>query len=94
MVLFLAALAILKQATKLRIEEIALVTLAGSVSFYVNFYYGQYYAALLFLLTLGYYFLSRGRHVASGLVLGIAFSLKLYAAPYLLFFAAKRKSAQ
>ena len=89
--LFLAALAILKRATKLRVEEIAVVALAGSVSFYLNFYYGQYYAALLFLLTLGYYLFSRGHHVASGLALGMALSLKLYAAPYLLFFTAKRK---
>ena len=91
MALFLTTLAILRRTTTLRVEEISVVTLAGCVSIYLNFFYGQYYAVLLFLLTLAYYFLTRSRHIASGLVLGIALSLKLYAAPYLLFFAAKRK---
>lgn len=89
--LLLATLVIIKRLSSLTIEEIAIITLAGSVSLYVNCYYGQYYAAILFLLTLGYYLLDRGRDVASGFVLGITLGLKLYAAPYLLFFAVKRK---
>lgn len=89
-VLLAATVWLLSRATKINVDKIALLMLCAAVPLYINFLYGQYYILLLFLLALGYYYWHQKRPLASGLVLGVAFALKLYAAPYLLFFAAKR----
>jgi hypothetical protein len=88
---FLAAtIWLLSRVTSLRLEQIALLAFSGYYSLYLNFLYGQYYVFLLFLLTLSYYYLRRGNSLASGLLAGVAFGLKLYGGPFLLYFAAKR----
>ncbi len=56
-----------------------------------NFRDGQYYIFLLFLLTLAFYFLDRKSYFLGGFMTGIAFGLKLYGGPFLLYFAAKRQ---
>jgi hypothetical protein len=45
---------------------------------------------LLFLLTLAFYFLDRGRVGTGGFVSGLAFVLKLYGGPLLLYFAVRK----
>jgi hypothetical protein len=88
---FLAATVwLLSLVTRFRLEQIALLTLCGYYSLHLNFLYGQYYVFLLFLLTLAYYCLHRGNSSASGFLAGVAFGLKLYGGPFLLYFAAKR----
>jgi hypothetical protein len=89
-VLLAGTIWLLCRVTVFNLQNIALLMLCAAVPLYINFLYGQYYIALLFLLTLGYYFLRRRRSLVSGAVLGLAFALKLYAGPYLLFFMARR----
>jgi hypothetical protein len=55
-----------------------------------NFYLGQYYVFLLFLLTLAVYCLERRRTTMGGFLCGATFGLKVYGAPFLFYCAAKR----
>lgn len=56
-----------------------------------NFLLGQYYIFLLLLFTLSAYALARHRDTSSGVLAGIIFGLKLYGAPLLIWFAARRR---
>ncbi len=88
---FLAAtLWMLSRATQIRIEHIAILMFLGYNSIQSNFRLGQYYVFLLFLLTLAFYCLDRGKSAGSGFLCGVAFGLKLYGGPFLLYFAVKR----
>jgi hypothetical protein len=75
---------------RLRIPHITLLILAGYVSLRSNFVLGQYYVLLLFLLTLTFYLIVRNKPISSGVAAGVAFALKLYGGPLLLYFLAKR----
>jgi hypothetical protein len=89
--IFLAAtLWMLSRATGIRIEYIAILMFLGYGSLQSNFRLGQYYVFLLFLLTLAFYCLDQGKSTASGFLCGVAFGLKLYGGPFLLYFAWKR----
>jgi hypothetical protein len=89
---FLAgAIWLLVRLTRFRADQIWLLAFAGFGSVYSNFLLGQYYVFLLFLFTLAFYCLERGKHIASGFLCGVAFCLKLYGGPFLLYFAAKRQ---
>jgi hypothetical protein len=88
---FLAAtLWMLSKATQIRIEHIAILMFLGYGSLQSNFRLGQYYIFLLFLLTLAFYCLDRGKSAGSGFLCGVAFGLKLYGGPFLLYFVVKR----
>jgi Glycosyltransferase family 87/WD40-like Beta Propeller Repeat len=88
---FLAAtLWMLSSATRIRIEHIAILMFLGHGSLQSNFRLGQYYVFLLFLLTLAFYCLDRGKSATSGFLSGVAFGLKLYGGPFFLYFTAKR----
>jgi hypothetical protein len=82
---------LLSRLTQLRVEEIWLLAFCGYFSLRTNFLYGQYYIFLLFLLTLTFYCLNRGKQTTSGALAGVAFGLKLYGGPFLLYFIAKHK---
>jgi hypothetical protein len=82
---------LLSRMTRFRVEQIWLLTFCGYFSLRSNFLYGQYYVFLLFLLTLAFYCLHREDQTLSGLTAGVAFGLKLYGGPLLLYFLAKRK---
>jgi hypothetical protein len=56
-----------------------------------NFVLGQYYVFLLFLFTSAVYALARGYDTSSGAVAGMVLGLKLYGAPLLIWFAARRR---
>jgi Glycosyltransferase family 87 len=89
--LFLAATSwMLSRATKIRVEYIAILMFLGYGSLQSNFRLGQYYVFLLFLLTLAFYCLDRGKSAASGFLCGVALGLKLYGGPFLLYFLVKR----
>ena len=89
--IFLAAtLWMLSRATGIRIEYVAILMFLGYGSLQSNFRLGQYYVFLLFLLTLAFYCLDQGKSTASGFLCGVAFGLKLYGGPFLLYFAWKR----
>lgn len=88
---FLAAtLWMLSRATQIRIEYIAILMFLGYGSLQSNFRLGQYYVFLLFLLTLAFYCVDQGKSAASGFLCGVAFGLKLYGGPFLLYFVLKR----
>jgi glycosyl transferase family 87/WD40 repeat protein len=70
---------------------ILLIALAGYSSLATNFLLGQYYIFLLFLLTLGVWLLLRRHALTGGFVMGAICMLKLYSAPFLLFFLWKRQ---
>jgi Glycosyltransferase family 87 len=90
--LFLAATVwMLSQITKFSFETIWLLAFCGYSSLRINFLLGQYYVFLLFLLTLAFYFLDRQHPWLGGVTTGIAFALKLYGGPFLLYFAFKRQ---
>ena len=82
---------LLSRVTRFKAEEIWLLAFCGFFSLRTNFLYGQYYLFLLFLLTLGFYFWQREYLSIGGSLTGLAFGLKLYGGPFLLFFAAKRQ---
>jgi hypothetical protein len=89
---FLAAtIWLLARVTGFRAEHLVLLTFLGLGALYSNFLYGQYYVFLLFLMTLAFYCLERGRSAASGTLCGLAFGLKLYGGPFLLYFLARRR---
>jgi hypothetical protein len=82
---------LLVRLTRFRPEHIWLLAFAGFGSLYSNFVIGQYYVFLLFLFTLAFYCLDRGKQLAGGFLCGVAFGLKLYGGPFLVYFAAKRQ---
>jgi hypothetical protein len=82
---------LLSRMTRFRVEQIWLLAFCGYFSLRTNFLYGQYYIFLLLLLTLTVYFLDRGNLAVSGALAALAFGLKLYGGPFLLFYLAKRK---
>ncbi len=89
---FLAATVwILSRVTRFRVDEVWLLAFCGYFSLRTDFLYGQYYVFLLFLLTATFYSLFQAMPAASGSVAGLAFGLKLYSGPLLLFFVSKRK---
>jgi hypothetical protein len=85
-----AALWMLSKVTQIRIEYIAILMFLGYGSLQSNFRLGQYYVFLLFLLTLAFYCVDRGKPVAGGFLCGVALGLKLYGGPFLLYFVLKR----
>jgi hypothetical protein len=90
--LFLVAtLWMLSRITGFSIDRLWLLAFCGFFPLYDNFVGGQYYVCLLFLLTLCIYFLDRRDDFLSGSMAGVAFALKLYGGPLLLFFLAKRR---
>jgi hypothetical protein len=87
----LAAVWLLSKVTKFSFAAIWLLAFCGYFSLHTNFVYGQYYVFLLFLLTLAFYFSHRNSELLSGVTTGVAFALKLYGGPFLLYFAARRQ---
>jgi Glycosyltransferase family 87 len=88
---FLAATVwLLARLTGFSVEQLTLLTFLGFGALYSNFLYGQYYVFLLFLTTLAFYCLERGKSAACGFLCGVTFGLKLYGGPFFLYFLVKR----
>jgi hypothetical protein len=77
--------------TGVPLAQIALLAFCGYGSLATNFGLGQYYVFLLFLITLTVFLLRAGKNVAGGFLSGVTFGLKLYTAPLILYFLARRK---
>jgi len=82
---------LLSRMTRFRVDHVWLLAFCGYFSFRTNFLYGQYYIFLLLLLTLAVYFLDRGNSALSATLAGLAFGLKLYGGPFLVYYIAKRQ---
>jgi hypothetical protein len=85
-----ATIFLLVRLTGISLEHLVLLTFLGFGALYANFLYGQYYVFLLFLLTLAFYCLERGKPATCGFLCGVTFALKLYGGPFLLYFLVKR----
>jgi Glycosyltransferase family 87 len=91
--LLLIVVKMLAVMSGLRWEYVAVLLICGYQSLETNFLDGQYYILLLTLITLVAWSLDRKRNRTGGLLSGIAFVLKLYSGPFLLYFLARRKWA-
>ena len=91
LVLLAVVLWMLAAMTRTPVEQLALLAFCGYGSLATNFGLGQYYVFLLFLITLTVYLLRSGRSAAGGFLSGVAFGLKLYTGPIILYFLARRK---
>src|SRR5579863_9201274 len=87
----LAAVWLLSRMSSLTASGFLLLAAAGYQALSLNFIYGQYYVFILFLLAASIRLLLRGRDLSAGALLGLIFLLKLYAGPFLLYFAWKRQ---
>src|SRR5262249_54124788 len=88
--LLIGTIWLLSRLTSFSPERIAILAFCGFDSLARNFVLGQYYVCLLFLLTAAFYFLCSQRNTAAGVMAGVAFGLKLYGGPFLVYFAVKR----
>lgn len=86
----LASFGLLSRLAHVSIPAISLVAFAGFGTLHANVLLGQYYIFLLFLLVLSFCCLRRKLLFTSGVFFGMAFALKLYGGPFLLYFVAKR----
>jgi hypothetical protein len=82
----------LASLTRFRLEQLVLLTACAYGALRTNFLYGQYYIFLLLLLTVAFFCLQKGREGAGGFFFAVAFVLKLYGGPFLLYFAARRNA--
>lgn len=82
---------LLSRVTRFTMDLIALLVFLGYPTLHFNVLYGQYYVFLLFLLTLAFYCLHRGKNEAGGVLLGTVFALKLYGGPFAAYFAVKQR---
>src|SRR5579863_3948901 len=86
LVLLAVTVWMLARLTGFSIDRVWVLAFCCFFPLYGNFLGGQYYAFLLFLLTLSFYLLDREDEFLSGSIMGVAFALKLYGGPFLLFF--------
>ncbi|MGD0297908.1 MAG: glycosyltransferase 87 family protein [Bryobacteraceae bacterium] len=86
-----AAIWILARMTHLPVAGLIVLALAGHNAMAGNFELGQYYCFLLFMMTVSFWLLLGRREFSAGLLLGAIFILKLYAGPFLFYFAWKRR---
>ena len=86
-----ASIWILSALTRLPAAGLILLALAGHHALAGNLELGQYYFFLLFLMAASFWLLLNGREFQAGLLLGAIFILKLYAGPFLFYFAWKRR---
>ena len=87
--LTIATLWLLHSITLLPWRRLALVA-ALSAPLRTNLMVGQYYALLLFLLTLACYLYLRQQRVFAGVLVGIASAMKIFPAIYLIYFLRKK----
>jgi hypothetical protein len=84
------SVALLKSSTRLTWRCISVVSLSCIVPMHSNMLLGQFYLLLLLLICASYCMFCHGRQFVSGVLAGIAASLKLFPALMLLLFLWKR----
>ena len=89
--LLLGSVLLLARTAGLPASALLLVAFLGYTALHTNFLLGQYYILLLFLLAAAASSLIRGNGFTGGLMMGIVCMLKLYTAPFLVYFAWKRQ---
>jgi len=91
LLLLCATVWILSRLSGLRPLDVAALALLCYGAIAENFLLGQYYLFLLFLLTCAAWRLLRGHDVTGGVLIGLIFALKLYTAPFALYFLVRRQ---
>jgi Glycosyltransferase family 87/WD40-like Beta Propeller Repeat len=91
LVFLFIAIGLLAQISKIPASRLILLATAGYAALQPNFIYGQYYVFILFLLSASFWLLLRKREFSAGALLGAVFVTKLYAGPFLVYFAWKRQ---
>jgi hypothetical protein len=89
LILAAAIIAVLRSLTQLALRRILLVA-SLSVPLSKNFLFGQYYVLLLFVLVLACWCYLHQYRFMSGLLIGLAFGLKLFPALYLIYFLRRK----
>jgi hypothetical protein len=91
--LFFLAFAILliSRLTGLSLLKTLVLALLAHAALSTNFLLGHYYIFLMLLLACSAWCLLKGYDVAAGALLGLIFALKLYAAPFVFYFAVRRQ---
>jgi hypothetical protein len=90
-ILLIASILLLARLTSLGKLEVAVLALLAYWALANNLRLGQYYILILFLFTCAAWCLLRGREFTGGALIGLIFALKLYTAPFVLYFAARRQ---
>jgi hypothetical protein len=89
---FLAAgILLLARLTQLGVLNTVVLALLAHAALSSNFLLGHYYIFLMLLLACAAWCLLKGHDAAGGALLGLIFALKLYAAPFVFFFAVRRQ---
>jgi hypothetical protein len=91
LILLAASIFLLTRLSRLGKLEIAVLALLAHTALSNNLRFGQYYILLLFLLTCSVWCLLREHQSSGGALLGLIFALKLYTAPFILYFAVRRQ---
>jgi hypothetical protein len=91
LMLLAAAIWVLSRLSGLTLVEVAALVALCWGALAGNFLLGQYYIFLLFLLTCAAWCLLRGKPIAGGALIGVMFALKLYTAPFAIYFAVRRQ---
>ncbi len=86
-----AAIWLLARLTQLGILKILVLALLAHSALSANFLLGHYYIFLMLLLACAAWCLLKGHEAAGGALLGLIFALKLYAAPFIFYFAVRRQ---
>lgn len=81
----------LSRLTGFSFPSVALLGFLGYGTLHTNFLFGQYYVCVLFLITASLFSLEARAQSSAGVFLSVAFALKLYGGPFLLYLAIKRR---
>jgi hypothetical protein len=86
-----AAVWLLARLTQLGFLKTLVLALLAHAALSANFRLGHYYIFLMLLLACAAWCLLKGRDATGGALLGLIFALKLYAAPFIFYFAVRRQ---
>lgn len=89
--LLLGSLFLLSRIGRIPPSALLLLVFLGYTALHTNFLLGQFYVFLLFLLVSAVRALLGGNGFVGGVLMGIACMLKLYTAPFFVYFAWKRQ---
>ncbi len=84
------AIWLISRLTGLSLLKTLALALLAHAALSTNFLLGHYYIFLTLLIACAAWCFIRGHHIAAGALLGLIFALKLYAAPFMFYFAVRR----
>jgi Glycosyltransferase family 87/WD40-like Beta Propeller Repeat len=90
-IMLTASVVLLARIGRLPRLDVLVLSLLAYSSLSFNFQLGQYYILILCLLVASFYCLLRRHEYLGGALLGLIFALKLYTAPFALYFLVRRQ---